>query len=964
MPAPIGSNPSNIIKGVPFGTPRGGGRNTPTTGVGPQGPGRGGQLREPGPFSYDNPPPAWWQPTIEQTGLPPLVFGEYQPPPDFSINRSARGKPVPICYGRCMMPLYYLFGPRTYGNIMVSTWMGPVGEIEGFESIFIDGREGSVWNNGTHGSSININAASGTLWLQLTQWHGLTSQPVDPSVTVWEPTYADTNVYNARGINIGISYLTMVQHALGSDGPALPRAIVKGIKCFDPRLSGGAGGYAYTENPALFLADFLANDYGAKQAIDWDSVSVAADYCDFNIGGQPRFWGGAVLDQDLGIEQHITRLRAIASCMVRVQGNTFYLVPNGPSASVFTFTSNNVVQNTMRPSYRDIQDQPTRVEVEFTATTDGTTELETWTTRKAIYDDGTQPGQSTLVSLLDARSHEVAYRYALRQYRQQRFAPWQATWQTMDAAAPLYHGERVTVDHPEFGPTPVEMRITRIQTTRSGLATIWTVTAQEYDEALFADDDVPDTPFIADTTFDPLNPPQLTGAITAEEMIGPDITGVLLSRVRITFLVENWPYTDGYAVTIDGLGQTIEFFVPQGPENSVIDTYSPDLSRIPIQRGGAAVTIGVRVRSTIPNAQGPVKSQSLRIYGKWAPPPDTTFIRVIMDDQLGELEVSWNPVRDLGGPVTYSLRFSFDETATFDTAQKAHRGRLTDTTYRIGDWGDTQSGTVYLFIKAIDANNIPSRNAGRTLAYIDSTTNRLQSFDLWPEDMLLTGFEQYTQFGRGLYVMASEPGHRPLDRFGAMAGAWNNIGEPLYHDMPWTTNYIGSLILPLGYTMFPDYKMRACSWQGDIVQNQSGLTNPGSIFRRENLSTQTVAVNSAHATLNWFSPDIEYREADFLSNTIGVFTRFPITIDGRVAPLSQTGLVSTNVNQSPHQINFPEPYSETPVARAPITTISGAGRSITMSIAYIDKEVVQYISDASSGGNNQTFNFTWEVIGN
>lgn len=71
--------------------------------------------------------------------------------------------------------------------------------------------------------------------------------------------------------------------------------IIKGKKCYDPRLDTSPGAnptnptyMAWTENPALCWADYKVSTYGrgiATSEIDWDSVVTAADICDATLSG-------------------------------------------------------------------------------------------------------------------------------------------------------------------------------------------------------------------------------------------------------------------------------------------------------------------------------------------------------------------------------------------------------------------------------------------------------------------------------------------------------------------------------------------------------------------------------------------------------------------------------------------------------------------------------------------------------
>lgn len=89
----------------------------------------------------------------------------------------------------------------------------------------------------------------------------------------------------------------------------VPTFTYQGKRCYDPRLDSSPGAdptnasfAAWTQNPALALADFLMADYGgsyAKEDIDWSTVVTAANYCEGSLltpsGSQARYTINGVL---------------------------------------------------------------------------------------------------------------------------------------------------------------------------------------------------------------------------------------------------------------------------------------------------------------------------------------------------------------------------------------------------------------------------------------------------------------------------------------------------------------------------------------------------------------------------------------------------------------------------------------------------------------------------------------------
>jgi len=112
------------------------------------------------------------------------------------------------------------------------------------------------------------------------------------------------SLWTAAHRNRGWSYMvwrfTLVAKntAYETGAPQNIKAVIRGKKCYDPRLdstNGGAGlhrlndvtTWAWSDNPAICLADFLRDaTFGMKEdddRIDWPMVATAADICDETV---------------------------------------------------------------------------------------------------------------------------------------------------------------------------------------------------------------------------------------------------------------------------------------------------------------------------------------------------------------------------------------------------------------------------------------------------------------------------------------------------------------------------------------------------------------------------------------------------------------------------------------------------------------------------------------------------------
>ncbi len=919
---------------------------------------------EPGPRPYENPPPLWWEgaAAFEVFGLPTLVWDRTQPEPqDFTLHGSADGRPVPIAYGRVMIQPKFLYGPYAFGSTLISTWSCSVGPIEGFEEIRLTGGEGSQWDDGAHGTSKAVKYPNTADWCTLVQWHGLAAQPADPAIVVFDPAYTDTNVYSLRGLTVPMSYLTILQTAHGASEVSAPTVIEKGLQVFDQRLSGGAGGTAYSTNPALWLADFTSKPYGANETVDWDSFSALADRADESIGGAPRWWGGALLSEDAGVERHMDRLRALAHCSLRVQGSTFYAVPYAPRAKVFDFTTANIVADSMEVSYEDTQNQPTRVEVQWTATKDtGGAAIFPWQTRTAIYDTGVQPGTTSVVSLLDAQSHEVAYRYARDQQREKAFAPWKARFRSMDMVADLTEGDRVGITHPDFDGL-VDMFLERIQSARDGMRIVFNLECREYDPANFSDDDVADTTFAIGNVGDPTAPPALSGVLTAEEDIGPD-QGVVKSRILVRFPADGFAYVKHYAVVVEGPGQRIEFTASQQPEGTTIQAYSPDLSHLNIPKKGTVFTVSASIVSTVADNEGTPVSVLVTVFGTHAPPPDTTFILSSFDQNTGEIRLAVDPVDDLEGGIRYVFRYSLTAGTKWETALPLHRGYRRTADFVVSGFATEGISGVYVFCKAVDKRGNKSTNAARESVFFDpGTTITVLSSKHLLEAKTEPGNAQqnfyfFTLPGQGEYVMAVDSDHSMVDRFGTGA-AWDNRLFPVYEKLPWAAGRFGTLAVRIP---FATSRVRQCNYQADVTETTSGIVNLESTN-----GTDVWPEHFVHRNLDDYRTWITYLADDFPTTDYAAWIKLPITIRARISPVLQTISEATNLNNSPETFTFDKDYSQTPVISQPIVTVSGTNRAIHVSVASggLTSTGVTWIYDAQSGNGSQPFDIYFTVVG-
>lgn len=253
---------------------------------------------------------------------------------DASRQRTVKGtiEPQKILYGQNLVsgPISFV---GTYGDtnrVLAHAVVLAGHEVEEIVDIYFDDEvitdsqidaNGYV-TSGTFGPKGNKSFAFGvtnfgTNICKINRYTGASGQTADPDLV------SNFFSYTSDHVGTGLAYITT--HWLLKDGsqktwdqysPQNIKATVKGRKVYDPRTTLTA----YSDNPALCLADYLTNtDFGMgidSAKIDWDSVEAAANACDVTVsvpsGTEKRFACNGVL---FGTDSHKTNINKILSSM-------------------------------------------------------------------------------------------------------------------------------------------------------------------------------------------------------------------------------------------------------------------------------------------------------------------------------------------------------------------------------------------------------------------------------------------------------------------------------------------------------------------------------------------------------------------------------------------------------------------------------------------------------------------------
>lgn len=391
------------------GSPGGGGLTTGGR-SGQSGGGPGGNVP---PVGIYNPPPAGPAPDPWPVPIVPgsTETANQQPRSDAAL---AQGACIPVVYGTCYVPPDIFFGHvQVQDPNNVTGWFGlgfSHGPIESFYS----------WETS---KDTHIGTISGVLAVRCERLGSLTQNKI--GVGDADP--------GAHGVQFGLDHgslpgLAYVYAETVNNGIVVPSAIVKGIRCYDPRLGTWPPATedppdAYrqttaTTNPALQMADLLTNShYGCgiwATTVDWASVIDAANYCDEIVDGAKRFECHIILDHRDDANAWFKTIGLHFGGAWQQREGLWYLYVHKPIATVDSYiTADHFVSSPRlsRQTGAGLADLPNRVTVEWTDPAD------VWLTKTVSVSQtsvelGETVREGSPYQLLGCHSEKQAYRSA------------------------------------------------------------------------------------------------------------------------------------------------------------------------------------------------------------------------------------------------------------------------------------------------------------------------------------------------------------------------------------------------------------------------------------------------------------------------------------------------------------------------------------------------------------------------
>jgi hypothetical protein len=604
---------------------------------------------------------------------------------DKTLSLAADGSAIPVVYGRAALgPLYFAASLGNRSLYLGALWC--LGEVEGLEKIY-DGDE--VISSGK----------------VRTNYQGTLTQGVDSDLAYAIEDYEDTLVGEYMGESVGFAY-SVLKLARGVDLPSMV-AVVQGRKVRDPRI----GEVAWSENPALCLADFIESQIlGLGRPVNDTSLIDAANFCDEVMeGGSKRATLNLAIVDRAPVDSHIETLRAYAQCWVFQDNGEIFLVPQRPGASVASFSGDNIVEQSIALEQISTVNQPTVVGVTYTDISTWPWKNQTVTVHHPDALTGKIPWRESIIDLPGTQTRSEAYRTAVRRLNYFSLVNLRATFTVFDEGLRYQIGDIVDVTQ-QWGLTAKAMRVIGCNATSPGR---WALSTEEYDEDVYSDV-VQTEPDFPDTGLPPVDQvPPVTNLTVAEVLYQTD-KGFWSSRLEFSWtgIDDTYVFDHFYRVTVDALpgpntmGGPISAFTTGNTTGA-----SPPVQEKVIYR------VAVRAESSWGSQLfvGDTVSADFTAMGKFLPPEDVPELRVI--EAGGEVFMDWDEAIDIDIN-RYELRYGrvdlpWDgegvEEATFIDRTDTLRHRTKD----------IPEGTWDVMVKAIDSVENYSVNATRARVVVE-----------------------------------------------------------------------------------------------------------------------------------------------------------------------------------------------------------------------------------------------------
>jgi hypothetical protein len=641
-------------------------------------------------------------------------------------NYAARGRPIPIVYGRAQVG-GLLFALDYTDGVWTAGYLFCLGEIDGFDSLLING-------------------AAPVSGVSISYYTGLSTQTADPMLAAAIDDYADTLVITRGATSIGIAYVVLQYGVDQYDDWPQVVAQIRGRKVYDPKTQT----VVYSETPALHLADLLSSSfYGHGYTIDETSLEAAQDANEESAFGEVRRTSFTVIDQAKRTDEWVEVLRAYAACFIVRRGDTVYLVPDRPASSVMTLTASDVLKGSLTINKRDSADLPTVVRVSYTDTTG-----DEWRDRVSASAElsgvstGAVPRREQLLPLPGVSRHSQAQREAVERLNKLRLRDLEVSFVGFDKCLVLEMGDVITLTHP-LGLTSKQLRLDVDPVAVSPGR--WRITASEYDPAAYSDSIV-EQPTFTDGDLPSGAPPEAPSGLSVSEVTYQLQNGKYASRLDISWNQSTNIFVTGYAVKVtDNVGAVV--YASNTTQNRL---------STPALRELVAYTVEVKAYTPLVEASS-ASTALITIIGKTAIPDAPASLSGF--EAGGEVRLTWPASNDVDAE-RYEIRYGttggdWDSATQLDIVDGL---RLTTK--------DVPEGTWRFYVKTIDSIQQRSTGAATTdlVVTLDNDAFTAGRIDPLTDHQTATNMHVVAESRiSGVEVAYSDGGDTWADMFGGAA---------------------------------------------------------------------------------------------------------------------------------------------------------------------------------------------------
>jgi len=482
------------------------------------------------------------------------------------LNVSAIDEPIRVILGRCRVGAHI---PRVLssGSNLVVVCLWGRGECDAVESITMGGAALPSGSSVTHYTGTQVQTVNATL---VSAFSGIGVTWTNPllgfcySVVTLPPR-------NSGGVQIDLADF---------------HAIVRGLKCYDPRDGGQVyatpSTWLYTNCPALLTARVLTDatlGLGmTPTSAFWSDVTTVANANDTALsGGEKKRVLNLCMESQQPAESWVKTLAQYAGAFVVPEGSIFRLIADGTASSVETITEANMVEGSFSWQKRDIRKRPNVVYVRFTepqATGDWIPSIAPIGVDVPSVPSGEQL-RGQIVEMPGVTSYSQANRESIERRNHLYLEDLEMSFTLFDEGLELQLGDVITVSYGALFTSKL-MRIMGISTSDVGL---WQINCSEYDPASYSTV-VATSPTYTDTGLaSQSTPPTVETLVLTETVVSVPTGAFPLSKIRGTWpsLATTYPFLAGYRVVVTNYEETVIVDSQDVPSNVYV---SPPLNAL------------------------------------------------------------------------------------------------------------------------------------------------------------------------------------------------------------------------------------------------------------------------------------------------------------------------------------------------------------------------------------------------